>query len=376
MSGIYLKITGDPAALYDLADWLAEKPSKLSDELHQSLKKLRNDSTEYWSGQTGDAFRETVDAIARGVDPVDIYAADAAEVFRAFAGRLKRGKDTFQDYADSAAAGRLIVSGDWITMPLPPPAYASPEGPTAPPTSMEDGVCVQPWAPGDYDEARELFNGIAEDVGIWWSDLMEWIDEHFVPLINRVTDCDELSWVLNALGEGNNLSRGTAVSATQGLWAEKLRDYEVAAAEAREAADTHTHRRNSGDPATRNPALSESQKELNAARDLLDEEITKLKFLKGPIIGVAIDVVAAGVDVLNGGSISSAVVGTGAGIGVGIGAGAGLGAATALPPVGIAVAAGFIAWFGGWAATNAWEGSVPLDIREAIDAGDWDYVFS
>ncbi|QIM18581.1 hypothetical protein G7066_08025 [Leucobacter coleopterorum] len=377
MSGIYLKITGDPASLHDLADWLENNPSKLSEELHLSLMKLKNHSIHSWLGETGTAFRQTVGATAKGVEPVHGYSKDAASAFRAFANRITRGREKFQDYADSAKEGRLVVDGDWITMPLPPPPPgAYPAGKSAPVSSMSNGACVQVWQPGEYQKAQELFKGIAEDVGNWWTDLEKWIDEHLVPLISRVTDFDELAWVLKTLGEGNDLARNTAVGLVSAKWAENLKEFEAAAAKAREAADTHTHRRNSGDPEIRKPALKESSGDLKATRDMFDGEVRKLRIGSRtlPVVGFAVDVAAAGIDVTNGGSISSNAVGIGAGVGSSVVLGVGA-TAVGLSGGGVALIIGGIAFLLSETARGAYENSVPLDIREAIDAGDWNYVF-
>ena len=381
MSGIYLKISGDPASIVDLAEWLLDNPSKIALELHQSLQALKNDSNWSWSGRTGDAFRESVGSIASGIAPVSIFAADTAEVFRAFAAHLGRGKDDFQGYAESAVAAKLTVNGDWITMPLPPPVSATSEGVPAPSSSLTQiGACGPIWEPGEYENARRLFQEIAKNVGTWWGDLENWIDDHIVPLITRSTDFDELVRSLNKLGTGNELARGTAVNAQNVLWARNLEQLEIDAAEAREAADTHTSRLNSGDPAVRTAAENQSKPELRATREVLDSEIKKLKF-GTPVVGLAVDVVAAGVDVVNGGSISSNAVEVGMGFSGGIASGAAgtatatsLGLSGAWVPIVVVVGGGAAAWGIGNGAAWVYETSTTLDWREAIDAADWGYV--
>lgn len=46
-----------------------------------------------------------------------------------------------------------------------------------------------------------------------------------------------------------------------------------------------------------------------------------------------------------------------------------------MPPVAVALIVAAIAYGVGWVSVEVWESVVPLDIREAIDAGDFEYVF-
>lgn len=384
MTFIDLEIPGNPAALYDLANWLDANPSKITNELHKSLGKLKNDSGSYWLGDSGEAFRDSVKVVEDAMDPVDIYSKDAGEVFRAFAGRIVRGREKFADYAANARDKGLIVSDNKITVPPPPPVYASPAGSPPPSPWLVDGTCVKAWEPGGWQKAYEFFQKTAKDVGNWWGELDNWIDDHIVPLINRATEFDRLAQVNSALLLGNSLARGTLLNAQGYKWKEQLSRTEIDAAKAKDDAETHRKRLRSGNPAISAAADAQTKPELLAARKVLDTEVRNLKLGTRalPVVGFAIDVTLAGVDVVNGGSISSNAVevgmATAGGFATGAGAAAGaaaIGVTGAWVPlaVGAAAIAGAVAI--GKGSVWVYESSTTLDWREALDAGDWDYVF-
>jgi hypothetical protein len=84
-----------------------------------------------------------------------------------------------------------------------------------------------------------------------------------------------------------------------------------------------------------------------------------------PVAGIVVDVSLSAVELADGGSPSSVGVGLGGGAASGI-----IGGALASGPPGVvALAVGGVAALGGVAATWGYEAWVPLDVREAIDAG-------
>lgn len=371
MNAIDLEISGDDEGLAALAEWLEISLGRATTTLRDELRALRNDSTEHWSGQTGEAFRDTLNAFRDGAEPSEIYALDAAEVLRAYAARLRRGKESFRGLSEEASSGGLAVSGKWITMPVPV-------------SSAVGGSGATDWDRGAVDRMRNLLDDIGTKVGDWWSDLGLWVDEHFGKLLSRAGELDTLVDRYKVLEQGNSLTRGATFNVYSENLKRRLSEFEQAAINARERAASHTSRRNSGAPAVKAAALAEGKPELLAARDALDSEVKKLRLSSRalPAIGFTVDVAAAGIDVVNGGSISSSAVNIGLGLGgVTLTSSGGAIAAGALGlsgigvPIALGVAATAAAQAIGEAGVYVYETTTTLDWREALDSADWEYFF-
>lgn len=374
--GVDLTIPGDPSAIHALADWL---DPKLADDLNETYDALRiatNRSMLHWKGASGDAFQQTAYKIVEGIDPVDNYARDAAEAFRAYAQRPKRGQSTFADYADRARERWLIFAGNVVSMPMPPKQYISAPGTPPPIEYGPNGECIAPRPAGWYEEAKQCYAQIAEDVGTWWGDLTDWVIEHLVPLIARASDFDTLSAVTATLSKGNEVIFNSLLGTSNMPWEERLAAFETEAKKYQEDFSKFDERLRSGDPSVKALAKGTSKAEI---LEHLDDLSSKIKGLKVgtrilPGIGTAIDVGGAVVDVANGGSISTAGVGL-AGGAAGAGAATFAAAGSAVPGGVVVVAAALAAVLVAEGSKWAWEEWVPLDVREAIDAGDFGYVF-
>lgn len=373
--GINLEVPGDPGSIRSLADWLKPKASDAVNDLHKRLKKTSEKSALFWEGQTGEGFRDTVDAIAEAVDPVDIYAMDAAEVFHAYAGWLERGKDKFSNFAEDAFAAKLMVVGSEILPPMAPKPGIAPTGKASPiPQRGPNGESFQALTPDEYAHAVKLYNQIAGDVGTWWAELENWIDEYIVPLMSRVTEFDALAKAYDTLQVGNDFARTFLLNLHAGKWKEQLALFEEKAKQAKADADSHNKKMRSGDPRIKKAAEKVRKPDLDAESKALAEKIKQLK--KGTRIiargGLVIDIVVTAADISSGGSPSSAGAGI---VGGAAGATAGGGLAVAIS-AGTFGTAGLVA-VGAWAMAEgakwAWESSVPLDVRETIDAAvrDW-----
>ena len=377
MGTIDLTIPGDPASIYSLAEWLSGTVSTAATEIKDRLNKTAGDSGEFWEGRTGEGFRETARSVASGADPVQVYASDAAEVFRAYARRLERGKEEFDGYIDEALASALIVGENTISHPMPPKTYVTRPGQAAPIEFGPGGECIIPLSGEAYQAALELFDRIGESVGSWWGDLDNWINEHIVPLIARVTELDPIRNAFEILKQGNEAVRGFPLALVAVPWETQLKFLQEEGKKAQTAADDFYKNLRKGNPAVSGPLKKTSRRELQAVADVLAERVGQLKVGTKIVIpgsGLVIDIVAASVDVANGGSISSGVVGIGGSLAGGAGGAALLGS-TSIPPVAIALIVAAISYGVGWVGVQAWESLVPLDIREAIDAGDFEYVF-
>lgn len=208
--------------------------------------------------------------------------------------------------------------------------------------------------------------------------LENWIDEHLVGLMARATDFDPLAAAFDTLKSGNEAVRGFPLALSNAVWAENLSRYEKLAKAAQTESDLYKKRLRSQNPAINAIVKNLTQEDFSAEARLLSEKAKQLE--RGSRIifrsGVAIEIVALSIDVANGGSISSGIVSMLGGLGGGSAGGAGFllfvpGASALLVAAVVTVAATAAATGSRW----LWESSVPLDIREAIDAGDFGYVF-
>lgn len=374
---IDVTIEGDPSGVFELATWLDNKVSVPSNDLQQRLKKTSAESIEFWKGRSGEGFRDSTDAIAAAADPVDVYAADAATVFRAYARRIERGRLTFADYLDEAATARLLVNGNLIDMPEAPKTYIAAPGAPNPYAVGPNGECVDVMTGDEYAEAGRVFQRIGEKVEAWWIDLEDWIIDHMLPLIARATDFDALSAAFETLKKGNEAIRGFPVALSGAVWAENLTVFEQRLKEAQVARDSLAERRRSGNRAVRIPAQATDAAKLRAEADALAEQVRFMKtgklFLGAG--GGAIEIVAASIEIANGGSWTSVSIGAVGALSGGIVSGVALGSlSVALPPVGIAVVIGAAGYAVGELSKFGWERLVPLDVREAVDALDFDYL--
>ncbi|MGW9020156.1 hypothetical protein ACWGOE_01575 [Leucobacter chromiiresistens] len=384
MGAIDLTIPGQPSGIYDLADWLDANVVTSTEEIEASLRKTDGDSHEFWQGRTGDRFRANAETIAEGVKPIGEFAGEAAAVFHAYVRRLERGREEFAGYRDEAVASALIVAGDTIALPMPPKTYITAPGHATPIERGPGGVCLDPMSGEEYEAACRLFDEIGESVGTWWGELENWINEQIVPLMARATDFAPLTDYMDELQAATEFARSVPLALSAGAWEEQLRALESEAKSAQASADEFADRLRSGDPSVSGPLQRTSKAEVRAVADVLADRVGQLKVGTKIIIpgsGLVIDIVSASADVANGGSVSSAGVGLAAGIGGGyLGAGgvAVVAAAfgTTFPPTGVAIAVAAIASGIGRGATYLYEKHVPLDVREAIDAGDFEYVFA
>lgn len=375
---IDLTIEGDPRGIFELATWLDSKVSVPSNELRRQIRRAGNESRDCWKGLTGKGFRDATDAIAAAIDPVDVYAADAAVVLRAYARRIERGRGTFADYIDEGCAARLHVNGNILDMPERPTVYIAAPGAPNPYAKGPSGQCIDLITGEEYEEAERVYARIAEKVDSWWTDLEDWLIEHMVPLIGRATDFDLLTAAYEALKRGNEAIRGFPVGLSEAVWATNLESCERKLKETQAARDSLARRRRSGNPAVREPAKASDAARLRGEAETLARDARALKAGKTLLGagGAGIEIIAAGVEIANGGSWTSATVGAVGTVAGGAAAGAAAGALLVeCPPIGIAAIVGFAGYGVGELSKGIWSLLVPLDKREALDAWDFGYVF-
>lgn len=191
MSGspINLHIPGDHVALEELADAL---DTTLLDELRSREDTLSANEINFessWRGKSADAFVACCLELKQDIDAkVSEYVADVGEVIRAYAWRIKRGKDLFADYADAATQGKLIVQGDYI---LPPTARRLDDASL--PCSVTDIDPDLIYMPDPF----ELFSEITQKVGEWHGEHKVWVATYFGPLMQSSDSASGLSKLLD-----------------------------------------------------------------------------------------------------------------------------------------------------------------------------------
>lgn len=207
-------------------------------------------------------------------------------------------------------------------------------------------------------------------MGRWWGELQSWIAENLAPLAGKVAEFSELARVADALHSANEAVVGIAFEHADARADRDLSDWRAEAKTMQDSADTFQDQLRSGNPALRAAAEAADPREMRAVVGTMNELIADAaKYTKViPVAGAVVEIVAAGSAIAGGDSPSSVVVGLGGSAAGGWIAGALITGVT-LPPVGVALLVGGAAVAVGFGATWLYEAWVPLDVREAIDAG-------
>ena len=353
-----LTVSGDHAAVTGLAKWLDPELAEPLVTADLDMAYTWGDSQQYWTGQSGDAFRGAAMEIRKRSSDLPGFVRDVAEVLRAYANRLERGQADFDDYLAQASTGGLTVVGNLVMPPTTTLQYC--------PADNAPAGDVKEYQ--RYLDALELYNDIAEHVGTWHGELEAWIAENLAPLTAEVEKFSSLSGLFTGLKVDNDDVVDLALEYASARTDRDLRDYRQAAQSMQADAEMFGDHLRSGNPALRAAAEAANPREMRAGLAALNEAIggvTKYSKLI-PVVGGVIDVVSAGVEIADGGSASSVGVGLLAGAGGGALAGTII-AGVAIPPVGVALIVGGAAAAAGAGGTWLWEAAVPLDVRESID---------
>lgn len=364
---ISLEIPGDPDAIRSAAEWLDPTLKNAIGTADIELVAAISDAQYLWTGQSGYAFNSAAQAVRRSNDQVPGYAADVAEVMRAYAGRLERGAEDFAEHATHAQDEGLTVAANAISPPTTWLAFCpDPNGPDSPE--------LREW--NKYTRRVEVYQEIAEEVGTWWGELDAWIAEHLGPLVGRVNELKEGATALEGLTKGNEEVVGLAFEYADARVSRNLADFRDHVSGLQTEADEFQRALRSGNPAVRAAAEAADPHAMRAGISALNETIAGVSRTARiiPIAGGVIDVVSAGAEIASGESPSSVGIGLAGGIAGGAAVTGGLVAAgVAVPPVGVALLVAGGAWAVGEGAQWAYEAWVPLDTREAIDDGLRDF---
>lgn len=354
---IDLTIPANTGEIRAVATWLRDVGGAVEGNTSE-LYFNQTDSSSYWRGETGDAYRNALVAIQNAAQPIRSYADAAAEVFDAYAGRIERGRETFESYRQQAVNRGLIVVG--LTIYPPRTALDYCPGDSAP---AED---VAEWDRytrdvGDYDT-------VAQAVGEWWGELELWVAEQFAPLVERVSELSPISAVFDALRENESTVIDAALSTAEERADRDLTEWRAIADQAQSDYDLFRDDLNSGHPGVRAAAESVDFGGLREEIRALNEAVGGISRYSRvlPVVGGIVDAASATIELLDGGSPASvaiSVLGGAAG-------GAGGAAIFAGGPIAWVVAGGVIGAVAvGEGGRWLWEAVVPLEHREAIDAG-------
>ncbi|GAA1794908.1 hypothetical protein [Leucobacter iarius] len=357
-----LHIPGDTGAITGLADRVTAV-GKAIGRLSGSAAEAERNVQYFWEGDTVRGFQTAAVTLMGAYRPIDTYAADAADVFEAYADRIIRGRHAFADYADAAAAAGMTVVGKRHIRPPEPPGT----------DANGDCVPVDARAQSEYEKAVRLFTEIERLVETWWTDTRKWITSHFGPLVARIGEFDALDAFLKNLQLNGFTVAGAMLDEAAARVSDRLGDFVDRQRGFEDAYEKFKSDGRSGDPARNAAAEDFDRKGNRTALESIEKNIDLLK--PGKVLlrvgGPASGVIEAAVELAGGASPSS--VGAGA-AGGGVGAWI-LGSAAAstvsgpLAPIVVGAAALAGAVGGNAASKTAWQEWVPLRTRDAIDAG-------
>lgn len=372
-------IHGDPASIHALADWLQVVKDAV-DNADVQMTWVASQMSYDWQGGAASAFHDAVGALRKSQFPVSDYLHDAIEVFHAYANRLSRGREYFDEILRSARSIGLTVRGlviapptTWLTYcpNMSAPATTEPTATQTVYSTLVDGPTASaPVSPDVAEYSAYLgrlsaYNDASKKVGNWEGELDQWLADHMAPLVGRIDDMSQVAQVYAALRDGSEVVIDGALAAADARVVVRLADWRVEQDGLSDLAKAARDAARSGNPARRAAyeAFDFSENALKIGD--LEVKIGKVAHFSKiiPIAGAVIDISLAGYDVSKGASESSVLAGLGGGA-----LGGGTVAAIVSGPVGwVAASVAFAGVVAGYGGTWLWEATVSLDARESID---------
>lgn len=360
--GLNVIVSGDPEGMRGIATWLDNDVAKPTSYADLDLAYAWGDSSNYWTGKSGDAFRTAAMKVRDSSSGLPKLANDIASAIRAYASRIERAKEGFSGYLKQATSAGLKVTGTVVAVPTTSLQYCPADNAPEADVKEYDG----------YLAKIETFNQLSELYGTWIGEIDKWISENLVPLSVRAGEFAELGELLAGLA----LDNGDIIDFTLD-YADNKADrlhvkFEEDAAAIQQALDDIRAGQRSGNPALRAAAdavnPSEIRKGLGALNEMIGEVRGVSKFI--PVAGGVVTVVGAGMDLAAGESPSSIAVEFGGGVAGAAGGTAlvaAVGSTWTVPPVGAVVTVAAAAVAAGAGAKWLYESQVPIDVRESID---------
>lgn len=347
MSGapVSLHISGDVNALEELADSV---DGRLLQEMRAREAALQANEINFascWSGKAADAFAACCRELQQDFDArVSRFAASTGEVIRAYAWRIRRGKETFADYAARATQAGLVVQSNYV---LPPTPRALND--VSMPCSVTD---VDP-ASMQFPSPFEVFDEISSLVAQWHQDHTLWIMTYFGPLMQQADGAAEISRLLDRFEISEYDLFSAALAGSELKVTERVAELRAASAEHRASFERferarHAHLYEVSDNGKLIGA-NELQRGLLRVEEALDNWSKVSTVLK--VAGPAATVAETTTDVLNGEEYGRTAFGaTGGAAGAAVGAKA----FTKLGIWGVVIGSGLGAALGGTSGKWAW----------------------
>lgn len=358
---IDVRVPGNPGSIRTVAEWLGSIRASLQDA-DAELAYIWSDSNSYWTGESGSGWRAATSNLRDRAQPIPALISDAMEVFHAYANRLERLQADFATLLFQAGEVGLIVCG---TVVLPP--------------ATDLAYCPGPSDPID-DQRRyatfvgllESYDDLARQVGTALGELDVWVGEHIVGVLARVGELSRIAGIVADMTKnGNQLLADSVLQGYETFLEERIGEWREKQTLLQSSAEAFNDQLRSGNPALRAAAEAADPQGMRGQVTELAEHIGQVsKFGRVlPLAGGAIDIVSIGLDVSQGGSLSSGVASALGGMG-GASGGAALFVAAfgGSNPVGWAIGGAVIGSVSvGVGARWLWEASVGLDVRESID---------
>lgn len=357
------RLPGSPSSVRTVAEWL-ESVRSAHLEVDVELAYIWGDSSHYWTGESGAAWRNTVASLRDRAGSAPGYLADAAEVFRAYANRLERTQDDFETLRFQAGEVGLHVVGTTVFPPTTRLDYCpTPDSPAADVAEYDD-----------YLDKLASYNDLGRQVGTALGELDAWIGDNIVPLVSRVEELREIAGTVEALsGNGNEAIAGAVLDGYESFTDVRLGEWRQQHDALQEAADTFRDQLRSGNPAVRAAAEAADPRAMRDGVQELAEHIGQVSRYSRviPVAGTVVEIVSLANDVAEGGSLSSGVAEIGGGMAGGAAGGVvggAIAAALGSNPVGWVVGGVVVGGIAvGAGARWLWEAAVPLDARESVD---------
>lgn len=358
MSGFDTRVEGSPTSVRAAATWLRGPLKSALDDAGEDIVAARSSAMSSFHGLAGQAYADYDKTILTHVDAHAETAGAAADVFDAYAARLKQCQDRMEAYRAAATNMGLTVTGTVIHEPPPakavPPMYGpvTPEMQTAYDKAMDEHTAAAAKV--------ELYNELLQSATNETNSFVEWVDANLTAVVDTFDNpAVEKLWQVIKDNAGN---LGVAIASEGGEKAIEARQKRLL----KEAEELRKARR-SGNPAKR--AIGDAPETPGRIRDLLEESkwLGKGGKLLGPI-GFAYDAYNGLESDNPGGGLLAAAGGAGA---------AAIVVATApvsVPTVAVVGAAVVVGIGASWAVSEGWD-ALPDGWTDPVDdfVGDaWD----
>lgn len=327
------KIEGDPESVRGVAHWLRESLGGCVSHAASMIYDARNTADAGWQGEAGEAFRAKMTSGAQKADNLAAAATDCAQKFDEYAAELQRALDDMRRVRDTAAAAGLVVRGDIIEDPGPPPLSPGP-----PPT----GAAATPEAVAAHNDATTAAANHADLVEAYNSanhaaNAGRIVAKLAADMLKNVWNDVTSKWFF-VIGDLANGAAGTLAAKHSSILMKQSKFLSDEAAKFLERAKTAP----AGTPAAQiYRDFDGSRAAAYSADDAAKAAATtEAKFGRITLkLGGALAVAGVAYDIMNGKPVEQAVVSGAVGFGSSVAAGALIGSAIPVPVLGTAAGA-------------------------------------